>query len=67
MNYTSFPVQQKRLHQNRIAPNLIQPTQVNIVNTALRCLLCSPCVTSLQLGELRIRTHGCCGKVGELS
>ncbi len=29
MNYTSFPVQQKRLHQNRITPNLIQPTQVN--------------------------------------
>ena len=67
MKYTSFPVQQKKLHQNKIAPNLIQPTQVNIVNTALRCLLCSLRFISQQLGELRNRTHGCCGKVGELS
>jgi len=29
MKYTSFPVQQKKLYQNRIAPTLIQPTQVN--------------------------------------
>gem|GEM_PF-1528234 len=59
MKYTSFPVQQKRLHQNKIAPNLIQPTQVNIVNTALRCLLCSLRLISQQQDEQRSRRYEC--------
>ncbi len=63
----SYYTQRKRLHQNRMTPTLTQPTQVNYSKYSVVCLLFSLCVTSLQLGELRSRTHGYYGKVGKLS
>ena len=53
MKYTSFPVQQKKLYQNRIAPTLIQPTQVNYSKYSITLLLCSLRLISQQQDEQR--------------